>query len=100
MRGRARVHRKGHHWQWLPLDPPDDGRATIGGVVASGLGGAEHTIIPDRIEAGTFLLAGAITGGDVTIDSVVGNKIFLTGYVALVTALSAEWFVRRKRGLP
>jgi UDP-N-acetylglucosamine 1-carboxyvinyltransferase len=31
------------------------------------LGGAEHTIIPDRIEAGTFLIAGAITGGDVTI---------------------------------
>ncbi len=31
------------------------------------LGGAEHTIIPDRIEAGTFLIAGAITGGDVTV---------------------------------
>jgi len=31
------------------------------------LGGAEHEIIPDRIEAGTFLIAGAITGGDVTI---------------------------------
>jgi UDP-N-acetylglucosamine 1-carboxyvinyltransferase len=32
------------------------------------LHGAEHTIIPDRIEAGTFLIAGAITGGDVTIN--------------------------------
>jgi UDP-N-acetylglucosamine 1-carboxyvinyltransferase len=31
------------------------------------LRGAEHTIIPDRIEAGTFLIAGAITGGDLTI---------------------------------
>jgi len=31
------------------------------------LGGAEHTIIPDRIEAGTFLIAGVITGGDVTV---------------------------------
>src|ERR1700691_4156934 len=31
------------------------------------LHGAEHTIIPDRIEAGTFLMAGAITGGDVTV---------------------------------
>jgi UDP-N-acetylglucosamine 1-carboxyvinyltransferase len=31
------------------------------------LGGAEHTIIPDRIEAGTFLIAGAITGGDLTV---------------------------------
>src|SRR6185437_570223 len=31
------------------------------------LGGAEHTIIPDRIEAGTFLIAGAITGGDLKV---------------------------------
>ncbi len=31
------------------------------------LGGADHTIIRDRIEAGTFLIAGAITGGDVTV---------------------------------
>jgi len=28
--------------QWLPLDPPDDGCATIGGVVATGLGGAQQ----------------------------------------------------------
>jgi UDP-N-acetylglucosamine 1-carboxyvinyltransferase len=27
-----------------------------------------HDIIPDRIEGGTFLIAGAMTGGDVTID--------------------------------
>jgi UDP-N-acetylglucosamine 1-carboxyvinyltransferase len=31
------------------------------------LGGARHRIIPDRIEAGTLLVAGAITGGDITI---------------------------------
>src|SRR5215467_7857241 len=31
------------------------------------LAGAEHTIIPDRIEAGTFLIAGAITRGDLSI---------------------------------
>lgn len=29
--------------------------------------GATHTIIPDRIEAGTFLLAGAVTGGDLRV---------------------------------
>jgi UDP-N-acetylglucosamine 1-carboxyvinyltransferase len=29
---------------------------------------ATHEIIPDRIEAGTFLVAGAMTGGEVTID--------------------------------
>jgi FAD/FMN-containing dehydrogenase len=28
--------------QWLPLDPPDDGSASIGGVVATGLGGAQQ----------------------------------------------------------
>ncbi len=33
------------------------------------LGGAEHSIIADRIEAGTFLLAGAITQGDVMVTS-------------------------------
>jgi UDP-N-acetylglucosamine 1-carboxyvinyltransferase len=31
------------------------------------LHGTEHSVIPDRIEAGTFLIAGAITGGDLTI---------------------------------
>lgn len=31
------------------------------------LHGAEHTIIPDRIEAGTFLLAGAISQGDIVV---------------------------------
>jgi glycolate oxidase subunit GlcD len=29
--------------QWLPLDPPDDGRATLGGVVATALSGAQRT---------------------------------------------------------
>ncbi len=27
--------------QWLPLDPPDDGSATLGGIVATGLGGPQ-----------------------------------------------------------
>ncbi len=38
---------------------------TIHGVPA--LGGAVHRTIPDRIEAGTFAMAAAVTGGDVTI---------------------------------
>jgi UDP-N-acetylglucosamine 1-carboxyvinyltransferase len=44
-----------------------DGTSTlrIGGVQK--LGGANHLVIPDRIEAGTFLVAGAITGGDLTL---------------------------------
>ena len=31
------------------------------------LGGARHRVIPDRIEAGTLIVAGAITGGDLTV---------------------------------
>jgi UDP-N-acetylglucosamine 1-carboxyvinyltransferase len=31
------------------------------------LGGAEHSIIPDRIETGTFIVAAAITGGELEI---------------------------------
>lgn len=34
-----------------------------------GLGSAEHTIIPDRIETGTFIAAAAITGGELEIKS-------------------------------
>ncbi|MEW9110801.1 UDP-N-acetylglucosamine 1-carboxyvinyltransferase [Cytobacillus gottheilii] len=33
--------------------------------------GADHNIIPDRIEAGTFMVAAAITGGDVLIKGAV-----------------------------
>ena len=32
----------GENGQWLPLDPPDDGSATLGGVVATGLGGPQQ----------------------------------------------------------
>ncbi|HEX8178855.1 MAG TPA: UDP-N-acetylglucosamine 1-carboxyvinyltransferase [Pyrinomonadaceae bacterium] len=38
---------------------------TVEGVEA--LGAAEHTIIPDRIETGTFLVAAAITNGELEI---------------------------------
>jgi len=38
---------------------------TIEGVAS--LGAAEHTIIPDRIETGTFLVAAAITGGELEL---------------------------------
>jgi len=34
------------------------------------LGGASHTIIPDRIEAATLAIAGAITGGDLVVRGV------------------------------
>jgi UDP-N-acetylglucosamine 1-carboxyvinyltransferase len=43
------------------------GTSTIRITGVERLHGAEHTIIPDRIEAGTFLIAGAMTGGELTI---------------------------------
>ncbi|MDR2904124.1 MAG: UDP-N-acetylglucosamine 1-carboxyvinyltransferase [Clostridiales bacterium] len=35
------------------------------------LHGGEYTIIPDQIEAGTYMVAAAITGGDVTIRNII-----------------------------
>jgi len=43
-------------------------RITIDGVEK--LTGAEHRVIPDRIEAGTFMVAAAITNGDVKLENV------------------------------
>jgi UDP-N-acetylglucosamine 1-carboxyvinyltransferase len=34
------------------------------------LNGCKHRVIPDRIEAGTYVLAGAITGGELTIEGI------------------------------
>ncbi len=42
-------------------------RVTIEGVKE--LRGCDYTVIPDRIEAGTFIMAGAITNGDVKIQN-------------------------------
>ncbi len=42
------------------------GTDTIQVEGVEGLHGARHACIPDRIEAGTLLMAGCITGGDVT----------------------------------
>ena len=43
------------------------GTPTIRVQGVSRLKGAKHRIIPDRIEAGTFIIAGAMTGGDLNI---------------------------------
>ncbi len=51
------------------------GTSTIRVEGVSRLHGAEHTIIADRIEAGTFLIAGAITGGDLTITDCVPEHV-------------------------
>src|SRR5664279_1619516 len=43
------------------------GTSTIRVHGVSKLHGARHRIIPDRIEAGTFIVAGALTGGDLNV---------------------------------
>ena len=46
-----------------------DGTSTLRIRGVDKLHGAEHSVIPDRIEAGTFLVAGAITGGELLLTS-------------------------------
>lgn len=43
-------------------------RLVVEGVES--LHGAEHSVLPDRIEAGTLIVAGALTGGDLVVDPV------------------------------
>jgi UDP-N-acetylglucosamine 1-carboxyvinyltransferase len=39
------------------------------------LNGAEHTVLPDRIETGTYAMAAAITGGDVLLDGALPDLL-------------------------
>jgi len=51
------------------------GSSTIRVQGVAGLHGAEHAIIPDRIEAGTFLIAGAITRGDLLVSGIIPEHL-------------------------
>lgn len=46
------------------------GTSTIEIKGVKSLVGCEHRVIPDRIEAGTFMVAGALTGGEVTVEGI------------------------------
>ena len=46
----------------------------------AGMHGAEHTIVPDRIEVGTFLVAAAITGGHLIVEQ--AEPAHLTAVIA------------------
>jgi UDP-N-acetylglucosamine 1-carboxyvinyltransferase len=58
------------------------------------LHGAKHRIIPDRIEAATFMIAGALTGGDLNVTGCdpghLGALLQKFGEVGVKTAHSAE----------
>jgi UDP-N-acetylglucosamine 1-carboxyvinyltransferase len=56
-----------HLLRKMGADIQGDGTSTLRIRGVNRLRGAEHTVIPDRVEAGTFLVASAITGGDLTI---------------------------------
>lgn len=48
----------------------------------------DYTVIPDRIEAGTFMIAAAITGGEVTVDNIIPEHV-----EALISKLKEIGFV-------
>jgi UDP-N-acetylglucosamine 1-carboxyvinyltransferase len=64
------------------------GTSTIEIEGVEGLGAAEHTIIPDRIETGTFIVAAAITGGEIEIKSCVPEH--LTAVIAKLREVGVE----------
>jgi len=51
------------------------GTSTIKVKGVAKLHGAKHRIIPDRIEAGTFIIAGAISGGDLMVTNCDPNHL-------------------------
>ncbi|RID88581.1 UDP-N-acetylglucosamine 1-carboxyvinyltransferase [Peribacillus asahii] len=64
------------------------GTATIKIEGVKKLYGAEHTIIPDRIEAGTFMTAAAITRGNVLVRGAVPEH--LTSLIAKMVEMGVE----------
>ena len=53
----------------------DYGKSTITIKGVKNLKGTKHTVIPDRIEAGTFMVAAAITGGDILLTNAVPDHL-------------------------
>jgi UDP-N-acetylglucosamine 1-carboxyvinyltransferase len=64
------------------------GTSTIHVHGVAKLHGARHRINPDRIEAGTFLLAGAITGGDLNVEGC--NPAHLGALIAKLEACGVK----------
>lgn len=70
------------------------GTIRIEGVTS--LHGAEHSIIPDRIEAGTFMVAAAITGGNVLVKGAVPEH--LTSLIAKMEEMGVT-IIEEREGL-
>ena len=63
------------------------GQETIKITGVKSLSGVEHTTVKDRIEAGSFILAAAITGGEITIPNMEHEL------------LGASWFKMKEAGI-
>ncbi|MBZ5749111.1 MULTISPECIES: UDP-N-acetylglucosamine 1-carboxyvinyltransferase [Metabacillus] len=72
------------------------GTGTIRIEGVESLKGAEHTIIPDRIEAGTFMVAAAITEGNVLVQGAVPEH--LTSLIAKMEEMGVK-IIEEKDGL-
>jgi UDP-N-acetylglucosamine 1-carboxyvinyltransferase len=59
------------------------------------LRGAEHHVIPDRIETGTFVIAAAVTGGRVRLEGApcaqLGALLEILGRVGVAVACGEDW---------
>ncbi len=64
-----------HLLRKMGADIRGDDTSTLRILGVDKLHGAHHSVIPDRIEAGTFLVAGAITGGDLTVANCVPEHL-------------------------
>lgn len=60
----------------------------VHGVSLDDLGPCEHTVVGDRIEAGTFLVGGALTGGPVTVRGI--DQSFLRMALMKLEAMGCE----------
>lgn len=63
------------HLQAMGADISGVGSAIIRVRGVDGLHPAEHDVISDRLEAGTYAVAGAITGGDVTVTGCIPEHL-------------------------
>jgi UDP-N-acetylglucosamine 1-carboxyvinyltransferase len=83
------------------IDGIGSDRLQVRGV--AGLHGARHTVIPDRIETGTYMMAAAATGGEVRLigarlDHVEAVRRILESAEVCVTDTGGGIAVRRRNG--
>ena len=70
------------------IDGAGSSTIEVHGVSLDDLGPCEHTVVGDRIEAGTFLVGGALTGGPVTVRGI--DPSFLRMALVKLEAMGAK----------